>query len=88
MMASIAEVEQTWRSVTAQTLRLLEELEAGQETTDASYIFSCMRSIERGSKERFGLRLLFIRGRRFDRVVVSQHSTRAPGKRPKTPCLI
>ena len=40
VMANIAQVEQTWRSVTAQTLRLLEDLEAiyRQETTDASYI--------------------------------------------------
>ena len=38
VMANIAQVEPTWRSVTAQTLRLLEELEASQETTDASYI--------------------------------------------------
>ena len=38
VLANIAQVEPTWWSVTAQTLRLLEELEARQETTDASYI--------------------------------------------------
>ena len=82
VMANIAQVEPTWWSVTAQTLRLLEELEAGQETTDASYIYLYMRSTEGGSKERFGLRLhqrkaVMISSR------VSQHSTRASGKTPR-----
>ena len=36
-MANIAEVEETWWSVTAQTLRLLEELESRQETTDRRF---------------------------------------------------
>ena len=46
-MANINEVEETWRSFAAQTLRLLEELQSRQETTDASYIsLACDRLSE------------------------------------------
>ena len=53
VMANIAQAEETGRSVTAQTQRLLEEPEAWQKTTEASYI--CLAYDRLGSKERFRL---------------------------------